>query len=1369
MFLIRAAQNALLVAISVTALCLVGCPPSPPSEVSVPNCVGMTQSAAESAITSAGLTVGTVTEPYSDTVPAGQVMGQNPAAGASVAEGSLVALVVSKGEGISAAFGATPSSGFAPLQVQFEDESLVSTGWITAWAWDFGNPDSGPANASDLENPTHTYSDPGRYTVTLSVTSEEGSDEATRVDYIVVGADEEEIPLDEGEVAGWTAPSEAVANADVATADDVTDTSATQVRHVGGTHEYRAIADMASEDAAVARTTVRASDPSFVAVFRYFGTVYIFNEMIGGDANTYLSISACSVPGSYITPLGAFEVRTAASDARFGVHTIGPVDQQFIDLLEAEMPAVINGIDDIPILDFNQLAAMARNAATGGQKDLLEDFVRLCEETCTDLVGRVMPTLSLLAQLANPLGLMPGPVTHAQELYANLAGAVVALEEFHVTFGQAGSGDVTTMPITELAAEYATLLHTESTQATIADVAGQFVAGFAVTESGQAYTPVDGFAQDVWGTGEDIADYLLSAIGNLDLDAEFFFYTVGLEETGLFLRVGSEWVKLHVSELLSLLDVLDVYGEVLPGIDAAQLRQALEAVLPQASWTWRLGARIAQDVFTEFCEIYPGSFPPELEREESALVWDARFLAGLTQRPEIHIAYRPDPDWGYTVEWTPQQSIAFATYPQYNLHVQASAKVFAVSAVMNIETAPVPETYGAIALKIDGGVVVADVGFGLELRFAVDLGVLEENGMNQEEWEHELQAALAAAVQSIETEVPGAAILDGGATLEISDEQMVQALEVFVSHVADHFLTLAPDLAEAVRFSIKVFLHGDLGLSLFENRVQLNLEPAVQISWDLLDAYTVLSTLNETPSNVFGRVSQFASYQNWFQDFGEASVEKRIRITQTLLQDLLTAYVEVVGQGAHTILDELAGSLEVSAGLNVSPEAGVNLGLGASMNGGVTAALSANLEAIIFREREKWCSRASLQQCDLVCDIVDVLDTPATPRISLGGTLHGQFNAEVQLVPEYVNLLFGLGAAGKVFSLDLTFNEEQIMAGIFVDLLGSTRSAACGEEISLCYTLLTGIGVSPERLEWDLDGDGVLDTTTEAPPTTGRFTHSYHGPGQYTVGVTAVATDGASGTAYWPVYVCQSGEGEAITLPGCVQLEMVWIPGGTFLMGRNPGEQDSFYLEDPQHRVTLSSGFWMGKYEVTKRQWQAVMWSSPWAGRTYVIDDLDSPAVYLDWNDARAFVTQLNSYTGLTFRLPSEAEWEYACRAGTTTRFYWGDDANYTDIDAYAWWWGNTWDADERYAHLVGLKLPNAWGLHDMSGNAWEWCEDQWHKDYSGAPADGSPWVDSPWSKHRVLRSGRWSDEGGYHCRSASRTCYYPSLAGSSFGFRVAR
>jgi formylglycine-generating enzyme required for sulfatase activity len=197
--------------------------------------------------------------------------------------------------------------------------------------------------------------------------------------------------------------------------------------------------------------------------------------------------------------------------------------------------------------------------------------------------------------------------------------------------------------------------------------------------------------------------------------------------------------------------------------------------------------------------------------------------------------------------------------------------------------------------------------------------------------------------------------------------------------------------------------------------------------------------------------------------------------------------------------------------------------------------------------------------------------------------------------------------------------------------------------------------------------------------------------------------------------------------------------------------------------------FWIAKYELTKRQFEAVMGSMSWSSGEFVNQDLDSPAVMIATVDViweQGFIPVLNELTGKTFSLPSEAQWEYACRAGTTTRFYWGDDPDYTRINDYSWWYLNA--EGERYVHVVGQKLPNPFGLFDMSGNAYEVCLDTWHSDYTGSPTNGSAWVAST-GNDRVIRGGSVDDTGEWH-RSASRwsvgSIQFP---GYYWGFRLVR
>nr|MDZ8011598.1 bifunctional serine/threonine-protein kinase/formylglycine-generating enzyme family protein [Nostoc sp. ZfuVER08] len=231
-----------------------------------------------------------------------------------------------------------------------------------------------------------------------------------------------------------------------------------------------------------------------------------------------------------------------------------------------------------------------------------------------------------------------------------------------------------------------------------------------------------------------------------------------------------------------------------------------------------------------------------------------------------------------------------------------------------------------------------------------------------------------------------------------------------------------------------------------------------------------------------------------------------------------------------------------------------------------------------------------------------------------------------------------------------------------------------------------------------------------------------------------------------------------------VTLEMVQIPGGTFKMGSPQGEVGRNANENPQHQVTVPR-FFMGRYEVTQAQYQAIMGTNP----AYFKGE-KLPVETVSWNDAVEFCQKLSQKTGRTYRLPSEAEWEYACRAGTTTPFSFGetitpDLVNYDGTSTYA---SAPKGQNRQKTTPVGSFPPNPFGLYDMHGNVWELCQDHYHDNYNGAPTDGRAWV-SDNTNFRLLRGGCWGDYPKI-CRSASRynygreeRAYVPQV----IGFRV--
>jgi formylglycine-generating enzyme required for sulfatase activity len=240
-----------------------------------------------------------------------------------------------------------------------------------------------------------------------------------------------------------------------------------------------------------------------------------------------------------------------------------------------------------------------------------------------------------------------------------------------------------------------------------------------------------------------------------------------------------------------------------------------------------------------------------------------------------------------------------------------------------------------------------------------------------------------------------------------------------------------------------------------------------------------------------------------------------------------------------------------------------------------------------------------------------------------------------------------------------------------------------------------------------------------------------------------------------------------------IQLEMVMIPGGSFMMGSPETEKGSDDDERPQHQVTIKA-FCLGKYQVTQAQWKAVA-AFPQVNKELKLDPSyfkgdNLPVECVSWYDAVEFCDRLSNHTKRQYRLPSEAEWEYACRAGTKTPFHFGETIT-TDLANYD---GNyTYGQEpkgvyrEETTEVGSFGVANNFGLYDMHGNVYEWCLDDWHDNYTDAPADGSAWLSSKKSSDKkLLRGGSW-DFNPVICRSAYRLNNYLGINVDNIGFRV--
>jgi formylglycine-generating enzyme required for sulfatase activity len=222
-------------------------------------------------------------------------------------------------------------------------------------------------------------------------------------------------------------------------------------------------------------------------------------------------------------------------------------------------------------------------------------------------------------------------------------------------------------------------------------------------------------------------------------------------------------------------------------------------------------------------------------------------------------------------------------------------------------------------------------------------------------------------------------------------------------------------------------------------------------------------------------------------------------------------------------------------------------------------------------------------------------------------------------------------------------------------------------------------------------------------------------------------------------------------------MEFVLIPSGSFTMGSSTGA----VAEKPPHEVKISQSYYLQTTQVTQGQWKEVMGDNP---SQFNDCGEDCPVEKVSWSDAQQFIQKLNQKEGTDkHRLPTEAEWEYACRAGTTTEFSFGDEEG--QLGEYAWFDENSQDK----THLAGTKKLNHWDLYDRHGNVWEWVEDDWHETYDEAPADERAWIIEPrGAAGRILRGGSWGNFAR-SCRAAARNINEADVRDGVLGFRLAR
>jgi formylglycine-generating enzyme required for sulfatase activity len=363
-----------------------------------------------------------------------------------------------------------------------------------------------------------------------------------------------------------------------------------------------------------------------------------------------------------------------------------------------------------------------------------------------------------------------------------------------------------------------------------------------------------------------------------------------------------------------------------------------------------------------------------------------------------------------------------------------------------------------------------------------------------------------------------------------------------------------------------------------------------------------------------------------------------------------------------------------------------------------------------------------------------ITSDPAGARISLDG---GDVGSAPVTIPQLRggNYLLKAEKPGyrsesqKIFVIG---GQKRTVNFILDSLAQPAQSRPFTIKVTPAHARVRIMNINPKYRDGMELADGEYDVLVDAP--------GYHSWRQ---------TISHAGRATWQQVTLEAKPNRGFTEP-TTGMEFVSVPRGCFQMGSDSGADS----EQPMHEVCLK-GFWMGKFEVTQGQWRAVMDNNP---SYFSSCGDDCPVETVSWNDIQNFLTRLNRRTGLNFRLPSEAQWEYACRGGKAHYTYCGGG----DVGRLGWYEKNS----NNRVHTVGSKAPNTFGLYDMSGNVWEWTGDCWNDNYYGAPRDGSSWKSGE-CESSVLRGGSWFNDD-YLLRAALRDRLYAGARGKDGGFRLA-